>query len=258
VPKPPARTPGRPRPGAIARGRAALAEGSPYGRSGDACGALEIHLKWEAAMWTYVIQGIGYGFAAAVQPGPFQAYLFSQTLSRGWRQTMPAALAPLVSDGPIILLVLLVLVRVPLWLQRGLCLGGGFFLLYLARQAFSAWRNFDEGSACAGGAGRQSLVRAAMMNALSPGPYLYWSLVTGPILLAGWREAPALGLGFLASFYAAIVLSLGGIIVLFGTSSRLGPKVNRALLGISAAALLCFGLYQIGLGVLGGSTSVSG
>ena len=50
----------------------------------------------------YVIQGIGYGFAAAVQPGPFQTYVIAQTLNSAWRNTLPAAFAPLISDGPII------------------------------------------------------------------------------------------------------------------------------------------------------------
>jgi hypothetical protein len=89
------------------------------------------------------------------------------------------------------------------------------------------------------------------MNVLSPGPYIYWSLVTGPILLTGWREAPANGIGFLVGFYAAMILTLAGIIVLFGTARHLGPKVNRAMLGMSVIALACFGLYQLWLGISG-------
>jgi len=198
-----------------------------------------------------LIQGIGYGFAAAVQPGPFQTYIVSRTLCRGWRRTLPAALAPLVSDGPIILLCLLALSRVPLWFQRVLYLAGGLFILYLAGGAFRAWRSFDGGAVVEAAAGRQSVFQAALMNALSPGPYLYWSLVTGPILLAGWRTAPANGIGFLLSFYGAIVLTLAGIILLFGTARRLGPRVNRVLIGVSALTLAGFGLYQLWLGLSG-------
>jgi len=205
-------------------------------------------------MLAYLIQGIGYGFAAAVQPGPFQTYLISQTLSKGWRLTLPAAFAPLISDGPIIVLALVVLSQVPLWFQRFLYIAGGLFILYLAYSAFVAWRNYDKSGVVTDSSGRQSVVKAAMMVALSPGPYIYWSLVTGPILLTGWREAPANGLGFLVSFYATIVLSLSGIIVVFGTARQLGPKVNRALLGVSAITLVCFGLYQLWLGVAGGRT----
>jgi threonine/homoserine/homoserine lactone efflux protein len=200
-------------------------------------------------MWVYLIQGIGYGFAAAVQPGPFQTYLITQTLSKGWRQALPAALAPLISDGPIILLALAVLSQVPGWFQRFLYTAGGLFIFYLAYSAYVTWRNFDDASVVTPSVIRQSIGRAAMINALSPGPYIYWILVTGPILLAGWRQAPVYGIGFLVSFYAAIVLSLSGIIVVFGTARRLGPKVNRLLLGVSAIALAGFGLYQLWLGI---------
>ncbi len=200
-------------------------------------------------MWAYLLQGFIYGFAAAVQPGPFQTYVISQTLRNGWRQTLPAALAPLISDGPILILTQVALSRVPSWFERFLYLAGGLFILYLACSAFVAWRNFDEARVVTHSAGKQSAVRAAMMNALSPGPYLYWSLVTGPILLTGWRQAPVNGVGFLVSFYAAMVLSLGAIIVAFGTARQFGPKLNRALVGLSALALAGFGIYQLWLGL---------
>jgi threonine/homoserine/homoserine lactone efflux protein len=90
-----------------------------------------------------------------------------------------------------------------------------------------------------------------MMNLLSPGPYVFWSLVTGPILLTGWRETPANGIGLLVGFYTAMVTCLAGIILLFGTARQFGPKVSRALLGTSALGLACFGLYQLWLGISG-------
>jgi len=202
----------------------------------------------------YLIQGIGYGFAAAAQPGPFQTYLISQALSKGWRRTLLAALAPLVSDGPIIVLVLLVLSQVPPWLQRSLYIASGLFILYLAYSAFVAWRDFDAAPVVTDPPGQQSVLKAAMMNLLSPGPYIFWSLVNGPILIAGWREAPINGISFVIGFYATMIIGLAAIIVLFGTARHLGPKVNRALLGISAIGLVCFGLYQLWLGISGGHT----
>jgi threonine/homoserine/homoserine lactone efflux protein len=199
-------------------------------------------------MLIYILQGLGYGFAAAAQPGPFQTYLISHTLNHGWRRTLPAALAPLVSDGPIIALALLVLSQVPAWFQRFLYLAGGLFILVLALSAYRGWRDFNMGGAPAGGGG---LLRAALMNALSPAPYLYWSLVTGPILLAGWREAAAYAAAILAGFYLAMIGSLAGIITLFATARGLGPRVNRAMLGLSALALLGFGLIQVWRGLSG-------
>ena len=200
-------------------------------------------------MWLYILQGIGYGFAAAVQPGPFQTYLISQTLTRGWKRTLPIAFAPLASDGPIIALCVLVLSQVPVWFQRSLSIAGGLFILYLAYGAYKSWKNLDENIPSTNSGAQQSVFKAALMNALSPGPYIYWTLVTGPILLKGWRETPVNGVGFLAGFYVTIVLSLSAIILVFGTAQKLGPKVNRILLGVSVIALFCFGLYQLWLGI---------
>ena len=202
-------------------------------------------------MWVYLLQGLGYGLAAASQPGPFQTYIISQTLTRGWRRTLPAALAPLVSDGPIILVCLLALSQVPAWLQRFLYIAGGLFILYLAYGAFKAWKNFELQTSQTASTENQSVLKAALMNALSPNPYIYWTLVTGPILIKGWRETPLNGIGFLAGFYLMMIGSLAAIILVFGIASRLGPKVNKILLAVSAIALFCFGLYQLWLGVTG-------
>jgi len=204
-------------------------------------------------MWLYIIQGIGYGFAAAVQPGPFQTYIISQTLTRGWKRTIIAAFAPLVSDGPIIALCLFVLSQVPVWFQRFLYIAGGLFVLYLSYGAYRSWRNFNLNATTVETGAQQSLLKAALMNVLSPGPYIFWSLVTGPILLRGWRETPIHGVGFLSGFYITIVSGIAAIILIFGAARELGPKVNRALIGISATALFCFGIYQLlqGLRLMG-------
>ena len=196
-------------------------------------------------MWIYLFQGAVYGLTAASQPGPFQTYIISQTLTRGWKRTLPAALAPLISDGPIILLCVLVLTQVPVWMQRGLHIAGGLFILYLAYGAYKTWKNFNLSVPAVETETRQSVLKAAMMNALNPNPYIFWTLVTGPILLQGWHESPVNGIGFLAGFYISMILCLVLIIIVFGIASRFGSKVNRTMLGISAFALFCFGGYQL-------------
>jgi threonine/homoserine/homoserine lactone efflux protein len=139
--------------------------------------------------------------------------------------------------------------HVPAWLQQVLYIAGGLFVLYLAWGAFGAWRASTAAPPVGPALGTESVLKAALINALSPGPYLYWSLVTGPILVAGWRQAPILGIGFLVGFYAAMVGTLIGQIVLLSTARRLGTRVNRALIGLSALALACFGLYQLWRGL---------
>jgi len=201
-------------------------------------------------MLATIIQGIGYGFSGAVQPGPFQTYLISQSLQRGWRRTLHAALAPLISDGPIIVLAMLLLTRLPVGWERVLYIVGGAFVLTLAWGAFRSWRDFDVADPLvdAGVAGR-GILKAVLMNVLSPGPYLFWGLVTGPILLSAWRESPLRAVGFLVGFYGTMVVSLLALVVLFSTARRLGPRVTRAMVGASAVTLTCFGMYQIWQGI---------
>ena len=199
-------------------------------------------------MTGYLILGITYAFAAAVQPGPFQTYLISQTLTNGWRRTVPAAFAPLLSDGPIIALVLLVLSRMPAWLVQVLQCAGGGFILYLAFGAFKTWRDFDVTKAVEVRSNRQTVLKAITVNLLNPAPYIGWSLVMGPLLLKGWRESPANGIALLIGFYTTLILVTLGIMLLFSAARNLGPRVSRALVGVSAIALTCFGLYELWLG----------
>lgn len=202
-------------------------------------------------MWPYILQGIGYGFAAGAQPGPLQTYIISQTLTRGWRRVIAAAFAPLISDGPIIAVCLLVLSQVPAWLRQFLYFAGGIFVLYLAYGTYRAWRHFEANTETADPKMEKSIWKAALVNILNPNPYIFWTLVTGPILLAGWRETPVHGLVFLIGFYGTFILSLGAMILIFGTVRHLGPKINRILLAVSAIALFCFGIYQLWLGISG-------
>lgn len=202
-------------------------------------------------MWLYIVQGIGYGFAAAVQPGPLQTYLITQALTKGWRRALPAAFAPLVSDGPIITLCLLVLRQLPDSFQKVLYIAGGAFVLYLAFGAYKTWRAFDTNLFVPESGAGQSVLKAAAVNLLAPGAYIFWSLVTGPILIAGWRETPVFGIGFMLGFYITFVLCLMLIIFIFGTMQALGQQVRRALIGASAVALSGFGLYQLWLGMFG-------
>jgi len=201
-------------------------------------------------MWLYILQGIGYGFAAAAQPGPLQTYLISQTLRKGWKRSLPASFAPLLSDGPIIALSLLILSQVPPWFQRFLYIAGGLFVLYLAYGSYKSWKNLDLDQLYMETEIQQSLFQAALINALNPNPYIFWSLVTGPILVNGWREAPVYGMGFIAGFYVTMILGLVALILVFGLARQLGARVNRALLGISAVALFCFGVYQVWMGII--------
>ncbi|MFH1197512.1 MAG: LysE family transporter [bacterium] len=196
-----------------------------------------------------MILGITFAFAAAVQPGPFQTFLISQTLSKGWRKTILAAFAPLISDGPIIILVLFLLSKVPPDFVRFLHFGGALFLFYLAYDAYKSWKKFNSDTRTDSISGTQTLFKAAFVNLLNPNPYLSWSLVLGPLFLKGYHESMANGIALLVGFYVTMIISLAGIILLFAFAGKLGPKVSRIMIGLSVIALTSYGIYQLWMGV---------
>lgn len=199
-------------------------------------------------MIPYLLLGATYAFAAAVQPGPFQTYLISSTLTQGWRRTVPAVVAPILSDIPVISLVLLVLTHVPPLVAQLLRLAGGLFLLYLAARAFMAFRRYGAPTVGHPANTTRTVLQAAVVNLLNPNPYLSWSLVLGPLLLQAWREAPANAVALVASFYGTMMASTAVILIPFAGARALGPRVGRGLVGLSALALAAFGAYQIWVG----------
>jgi threonine/homoserine/homoserine lactone efflux protein len=205
-------------------------------------------------MSTLFLAGVALALPAVAAPGPLQALLLSLALRHGGRRALPAVLAPLLTDGPIILLVLLVLNRMPPTALQALRLAGGVVLLFFAGEALRRRRDEPlQGEASAGGAGRESLGRAILVNLLNPHPWFFWGTVGGPLLLDAWAEAPGRGLAFLAGFYLTLV---GGLTVLLGAFCVLGglsARVRRGLDLVAALALAVFGivlLVEAGRGLL--------
>lgn len=196
-------------------------------------------------MLEYLIIGSGYGLAAAVQPGPLQAYLLSSVTQRGWRRTWPACFAPLLSDGPIIVVVLLLLNSMPAAMSRILQLAGGLLLLYFAWSGYGQWHRQTGPDANAAQTAPKTLLQAAFVNLLNPNPYLSWSLVLGPVLLNAWRIRPVYALALLLSFYTVIVLGLAATILLFGLTGFLHQRARRFLILVSSVLLGLLGLYLI-------------
>lgn len=196
-------------------------------------------------MLEYLLIGTGFAFAAAVQPGPLQAFLLSSVAQKGWKRTLPAAFSPLLSDGPIALLTLLVLNRIPQTMSEILQAGGGVFLLYLAWASFRQWREKTTTGSDANDSMPRTLLQAATVNILNPNPYLGWSLVLGPAVLAAWHKSPANAMALIIAFYTTMVAALACTIFLFGTTRLLGSAGRCALVLISAVTLALLGVYQL-------------
>jgi threonine/homoserine/homoserine lactone efflux protein len=194
-------------------------------------------------MLTYLIFGSGYAFAAAIQPGPLQAFLIARVAANGWRRTLPASLAPLISDGPIAVVAVLLIGQLSLRMQNGLQAAGGLLLIYFAWTTFRRWRGSDGGGT--DNSAPQTLLEAVVVNLLNPNPYLGWSLVLGPSVHAAWQEHPAHAVVLIVAFYATMASTLAAFILFVGTVGRLGTRAQRALIGVSASVLACLGLYLV-------------
>lgn len=198
-----------------------------------------------------ILIGAGFALAAAIQPGPLQAFLFSSVTRQGWKQTLPAAFAPVLSDGPIAVVVLLIINRLPETMTLVLQAAGGFLLFYLAWSSLQQWRagpNLDEGGQ---GSVPKTVFQAVMVNLLNPNPYLGWSLVLGPAAINAWSLAPIRGIVLVAAFYFVLVLSTMGVIVLFGLSGFLDVRRRHFLILLSAIILAILGSYQLRLALIG-------
>jgi threonine/homoserine/homoserine lactone efflux protein len=196
-----------------------------------------------------ILIGAGFGFAAAAQPGPMQAYFLASVARIGWKRTLPAALAPFFSDGPIILLVLFLLNSLPEGWTRWLQGAGGIFLIYLGWMSYLQYRKPPKEGTESEKPPR-TLLQAVVVNLLNPAPYLGWSLVLGPLLLEAWGESPANGIALLAAFYGVLTIGNLGIILLLGTTQFLSPEMRRRLVLVSAVVLGLIGVYQVGASVL--------
>jgi threonine/homoserine/homoserine lactone efflux protein len=153
------------------------------------------------------------------------------------------------SDGPIAMLVLVVLGQVPPTGQHVLRVAGGVLLLYLA------WVAFRDTPAEAGAAPARSrpaprtLLQAALVNLLNPNPYLGWALVLGPAVIAGWRQGPVHAVAVVVAFYGVLVAGLAGVIIVASGARLLPARAQRALALVSAIVLAMLGAYQLTVGL---------
>lgn len=195
-------------------------------------------------MLEYIVIGGGFAFAAAFQPGPLQAFLLSRVAADGWRRALPAAIAPLISDGPIALLVLTLLHQVARGFESFLKGIGGVVFLYFAARTFLEWRRTRLGATREAQSSPRTLMQAVAVNILNPNPYLGWSLILGPMALEAWAQAHVYAIALVASFYAVMVFSLALFILLLGTTSFLGPRGRQGLLLASSFALAAIAVYS--------------
>lgn len=191
-----------------------------------------------------VLLGLSLGLGAGLAPGPLLALVVSATLDGGFAAGARVAVAPLLVDAPIVALCLLVLDALPDAALGWIAVAGG---LYVAWLGFEAVARHEGGPAETAATGE--LRRGALVNALSPHPWLFWIGVGGPVVLDAGSVAAAAG--FVAAFYALLVgtkLALAGIVA-GGRRRLLGTAGHRRALTAAGALLVVAGVLLVVEGV---------
>ncbi|MBT2385102.1 LysE family transporter [Streptomyces sp. ISL-11] len=187
--------------------------------------------------------GVALGFSAGISPGPLLALVLSGTLRGGLGVGLRVAAVPLLTDLPVIVLCVTVLSVLP---ERAIAAGGvvgGLFLAWLAvttlREARTAEIPAAGQTAGARAEGRRTLWQGALVNLLSPHPWMFWLTTGGPLLVAAWRHGPPGAGGFLLGFYALLVGSKAALALIVARARhRIGTRGYRLLLGGSGVLLL--------------------
>lgn len=191
------------------------------------------------------------GLSAGFAPGPLLALVISETLQHGIKSGIKVALAPIVTDLPIIILTLLILSKLSHFhtILAGISLLGGFFILFMGYESL----RIKDVELNLGKREAKSLTKGALANALSPHPYLFWLSVGAPIM----TEAMSLGirapLAFIMSFYVFLVGAKIILALLVGQSKSFlsGKKYiyTMRFLGV-LLCVLAMALFYDGLQLL--------
>ncbi len=161
------------------------------------------------------------GLSAGLAPGPLFTLVISETLQHDVKAGIRIAVAPIITDLPIIGATLFLASRLGQSQQilGIISLTGGCLLLYMGYQGIKTSAvelNLKPGRA-------RSLGKGILVNALSPHPYLFWLTVGAPINTRALEHGVLTVVVFLSTFYLLLV----------------GSKVTLAILVARSKTLLC-------------------
>jgi len=182
----------------------------------------------------FLSAGIALGLSAGFSPGPLTTLVISQALQHGAKEGLKVALAPFVTDLPIILVSVFALaqLRNSQTILGLISIFGGLVLIYLAYVSFKTNRvDVDVNEAQP-----RSLGKGALVNVFNPQPYLFWLTIGAPSVVEAWTYSPLTAAGFLAGFYASLV----------------GGKMSLAFVAARSRRLLAGTAYRYIMRILGG------
>jgi len=177
------------------------------------------------------------GLSAGFSPGPLMTLVITQALGHGFKEGMKVAVAPLITDLPIIGASLFLFHRLAHHdrVLGVISLAGGVYVLYLAQETFRVKGiTFSEPAIATG-----SLVKGVLTNLLNPSPYLFWTTV-GISMISRFARTSALApVLFIGSFLFVLVSSKILLAIIAGRSRRFlegrGYVVTMRLLSLILA-----------------------
>lgn len=156
-----------------------------------------------------MLTGLLFGMAAGFSPGPLTALVVAQTLRYNVREGALAALAPLLTDVPIIAVTYFFLKRLDasgLFFALISAVGGGY-VLWLSLETV----RIRPVVADIGGGQAHSFLKGALINGLNPNPYLFWGTVGVPFIIQAQAVDRWSAWLFVTAFLSLLVGSKIGI-----------------------------------------------
>ncbi len=190
-----------------------------------------------------LVAGVVLGLPAGLVPGPLLNLVITQTLRHGTREGLRVAIAPLLTDAPIIALSVWVLDNVgsAMPIMGIISLAGASFLVFLAVESLRAPRIQVSPEV----AQPESIGKGAVVNLLNPHPYAFWLTVGSPLLVKAWHRGVPEACIFLGGFYVCMVGSKVLVAVLAGgVRHQLKDDLYVSTMRVLGVTLLIFaGLF---------------
>ena len=201
---------------------------------------------------TYLTMGAVFGLTAGISPGPLLTLVISETLRHNKTEGLKIAVAPLITDIPIVLLTIFILSKMA---SSDIVLGiisilGGVFIAYLGYDSMKS-RGIEIDIQ---NLKLKSIRKGIIVNILSPHPYIFWLMVGAPITIKAYQANPVAAFAFIIAFYVLLVGSKISIALLVDRSRAfLRNKVFIWTLRILGLVLMIFAILLIkeGFGYLG-------
>lgn len=157
------------------------------------------------------------------------------TLQRGFGAGWRVAIAPLLTDAPVVATGVLVAAALPGDALNGLAIAGGLLVGLLGVWTVATARR---AVAEPGAPGSADLGRGMLVNIASPHPWIFWLTAGGPLVVGGWREAPWRAVAFLAGFYMLLVGAKVALAAVVARTRHRLPERWRVRLVVVGGVLL--------------------